>query len=140
MWLLPGRADHEHRRVARCESAADRRRHRQRAVREPVPVRDVSTNSACGPSCGCSVGREIMQRRTFLKLGAAAGGAFVVGCAFGPTGGAIWRHHRLTGEFQPNAWIRILPDNTIIFTLDRVEMGQGTTTSHAMLVAEELEV
>jgi len=82
-----------------------------------------------------------MQRRTFLRLGAA--GAFVLGfdaCALGPTGGAIWRHHRRTGEFQPNAWLRILPDDTIIFTLDRVEMGQGTTTSHAALVAEELEV
>src|SRR5439155_8052376 len=70
----------------------------------------------------------------------ASGGAFVVGCALRPAGSAIWRHQRRTGEFQPNAWIRILPDNTIVFTLDRVEMGQGTMTSHAALVAEELEV
>jgi len=81
-----------------------------------------------------------MRRRTVLQLGLAAGGAFVVGCAFGTTGGTIWRHYRRTGEFQPNAWIRIRPDDTIVFTLDRVEMGQGTMTSHAMLVAEELEV
>ncbi|MDB4953786.1 MAG: aldehyde oxidase and xanthine dehydrogenase molybdopterin binding protein [Myxococcales bacterium] len=83
-----------------------------------------------------------MNRRTFLRGSVA--GAFVLGfdagCAFGPAGGGIFRHHKHTGEFQPNAWIRILPDNTIIFTLDRVEMGQGTTTSHAQLVAEELEV
>ncbi len=82
----------------------------------------------------------MITRRSLFQLGLAAGGAFVVGCALGRTGGAIWRHQRQTGEFQPNAWIRILPDNTIIFTLDRVEMGQGTMTSHAMLVAEELEV
>jgi CO/xanthine dehydrogenase Mo-binding subunit len=83
-----------------------------------------------------------MERRTFLK-GSVAGAlvlGFDAGCAFGPTGGAIWRHYRHAGEFQPNAWIRILRDNTIIFTLDRVEMGQGTLTSQAMLVAEELEV
>jgi len=81
-----------------------------------------------------------MKRRAFLQLGLAAGGALVVGCALGPTGGATWRRYKRTGEFQPNAWIRVLPDNTIIFVLDRVEMGQGTTTSHAALVAEELEV
>lgn len=79
-----------------------------------------------------------MNRRSFLL--SSASGALVIGCALGPTGGRVWRHHRRTGEFQPNAWIRILADNTIIFTLDRVEMGQGTMTSHAALVCEELEV
>ena len=49
-------------------------------------------------------------------------------------------HAERTGEFVPNAWIKITRDNQIIFTLDRVEMGQGTMTSHTMMVAEELEV
>jgi len=80
----------------------------------------------------------VIDRRSFLL--STAGGALAVGCALGPTGGRVWRHYRARGEFQPNAWIRILPDDTIIFTLDRVEMGQGTTTSHAALVCEELEV
>ncbi|HEX7840472.1 MAG TPA: molybdopterin cofactor-binding domain-containing protein, partial [Kofleriaceae bacterium] len=79
-----------------------------------------------------------MSRRTFLV--GSASGALVVGCALGPTGGPIWQHFRRTGELKPNAWIRILADNTILFTLDRVEMGQGTTTSQAQLVCEELEV
>jgi isoquinoline 1-oxidoreductase beta subunit len=78
------------------------------------------------------------SRRTFLV--GSASGALVVGCALGPTGGPMWRQFRRTGELRPSAWIRILPDSTVIFTLDRVEMGQGTTTSHAALVAEELEV
>jgi len=82
--------------------------------------------------------RPGVSRRTFLA--GSASGALVVGCALGPTGGAIWRQFRATGELRPNAWIRILADNTVIFTLDRVEMGQGTTTSHAQLVCEELEV
>lgn len=79
-----------------------------------------------------------VSRRTFLV--GSASGALVVGCALGPTGGPVWRQFRRTGELRPSAWIRILPDSTVIFTLDRVEMGQGTTTSHAALVAEELEV
>jgi CO/xanthine dehydrogenase Mo-binding subunit len=80
----------------------------------------------------------VITRRTFL-VGSAAG-ALLVGCALAPTGGRIRRYHRRTGEFQPNAWIRIKADGTIVFTLDRVEMGQGTMTSHAALVCEELEV
>ena len=79
-----------------------------------------------------------LSRRTFLV--GSASGALVVGCALGPTGGPVWQHFRVTGELRPNAWIRILADNTVIFMLDRVEMGQGTTTSHAALVCEELEV
>ncbi|HEU0031397.1 MAG TPA: molybdopterin cofactor-binding domain-containing protein [Kofleriaceae bacterium] len=79
-----------------------------------------------------------MNRRDFLV--STASGALAIGCSLGPTGGRVWRHHQRSGEFQPNAWIRILPDDTVIFTLDRVEMGQGTTTSHAAMVCEELEV
>ena len=84
-------------------------------------------------------------RRAFLQLGAAAGGALVLGidlagCALVPGPGRIERHFDATGEFKPSAWLRILPDDRIVFTLDRVEMGQGTMTSHATLVAEELEV
>ena len=79
-----------------------------------------------------------MNRRAFLQLGAGAG--LALGCSLRPVRSTVWRHHQRTGELQPNAWIRILRDDTIIFTLDRVEMGQGTLTSHTMLVAEELEV
>ena len=42
--------------------------------------------------------------------------------------------------FEPNAWIRVFSNGAVVFALDRVEMGQGTLTSHAMRVAEELEV
>ncbi|HTJ45160.1 MAG TPA: xanthine dehydrogenase family protein molybdopterin-binding subunit, partial [Kofleriaceae bacterium] len=48
--------------------------------------------------------------------------------------------YEATGDFRPNAWLRITHDDRIVFTLDRVEMGQGTMTSHATLIGEELEV
>ena len=79
-----------------------------------------------------------MNRRAFLV--GSASGMLAIGCALGPTGGRVWRHYRRTGELQPNAWVRVLANGTIVFTLDRVEMGQGTLTSHAQLVCEELEV
>jgi isoquinoline 1-oxidoreductase subunit beta len=103
-----------------------------------VPLRDLPADPARRASC--RGGSTSLTRRGLLRLGLAAGGALVVGCAFGPAGSKSWRDYRRTGEFRPNAWIRILPDDTVIFTLDRVEMGQGTTTSQATLVAEELEV
>lgn len=43
------------------------------------------------------------------------------------------------GIWEANAWLEITPDNQLIFTLDRVEMGQGTYTGLTTLVAEEMD-
>lgn len=90
--------------------------------------------------------RAGMSRRGFLRVGAAAGGALVVGVHLPGCARLDMRRRRMaewaeqTGELVPNAWIKVTRDSEIVFTLDRVEMGQGTMTSHAMMVAEELEV
>ncbi|MEZ4301854.1 MAG: molybdopterin cofactor-binding domain-containing protein [Polyangiaceae bacterium] len=83
-------------------------------------------------------------RRNFLTAMLTAGGALAMGVVLPACAGSLdprtAAHFGRTGELMPNAWIKILPDNKVIFLLDRVEFGQGTTTSHAMLVGEELEV
>ena len=85
-------------------------------------------------------------RRTFLKAGLAASGALVLGisahsCASTTSARRqMALHGQQTGELVPNAWISVDEQGVITYTLDRVEMGQGTMTSHAMMVAEELEV
>jgi isoquinoline 1-oxidoreductase beta subunit len=43
-------------------------------------------------------------------------------------------------DFAPNAFIRINHSGRVTLLMSKVEMGQGTYTSFAMLVAEELEV
>src|SRR5207247_5524284 len=43
-------------------------------------------------------------------------------------------------SFEPNAFMRIGRDGTIVLIMPYVEMGQGTYTSIPMLIAEELEV
>ncbi|MCA9663453.1 MAG: molybdopterin-dependent oxidoreductase, partial [Myxococcales bacterium] len=44
------------------------------------------------------------------------------------------------GALRPNAYITVTPDDRVIVAFDKQEMGQGTMTGYAMLVAEELEV
>ena len=41
--------------------------------------------------------------------------------------------------FQPTVWYTIAPDNRVTVMVSKVEMGQGTHTALAMIVAEELE-
>ena len=38
-----------------------------------------------------------------------------------------------------NCWVRVLPDDTVVVRIARSEMGQGTLTGLAQLVAEELD-
>jgi len=41
--------------------------------------------------------------------------------------------------FAPNAWLRIGADDVVTLTVDKSEMGQGSQTGLAMILAEELE-
>ncbi|MBK8259524.1 MAG: xanthine dehydrogenase family protein molybdopterin-binding subunit [Polyangiaceae bacterium] len=79
------------------------------------------------------------SRRAFLQVMASSTGALLLGvsCHYDPKTVA---HMGRTGKFRPNAYLEISRDNTVTFYLDRVEMGQGTATSHTALLAEELEV
>ncbi|WP_455219226.1 molybdopterin cofactor-binding domain-containing protein, partial [Kaarinaea lacus] len=42
-------------------------------------------------------------------------------------------------SFEPNAFIRIKPDNTVVVIMKHFEMGQGTYTGLTTLIAEELD-
>ena len=74
-----------------------------------------------------------MERRNFIKLGLTAAGGMAIAVHL-PSAEAA------KGSFEPNAWIRIEPDDSIHFTCHRTEMGQDVHTSLAILVGEELEV
>jgi isoquinoline 1-oxidoreductase subunit beta len=77
-----------------------------------------------------------LSRRSFLQAGATAGGGLMLGLSL-PFAEA---EAAGTGGFAPNAFIRIEGDGPIVLTMPYVEMGQGTYTAIAMLIAEELEV
>src|SRR3989440_3813189 len=82
-----------------------------------------------------------LSRRQLLFVGAAAGGAFLVGWQR-PSGPRILAAavDRTPPAFAPNAFIRIGRDGRVTLIMCQVEMGQGTYTSMPMLLAEELEV
>jgi isoquinoline 1-oxidoreductase subunit beta len=81
---------------------------------------------------------HITSRRRFLRSGAAAGGGLMLSLSL-PFGNRDADAAEPDG-FAPNAFIHIGGDGRIILTMPYVEMGQGTYTAIAMLIAEELEV
>lgn len=74
----------------------------------------------------------VLSRRSFLHTTSAAAGGLMVG--FHVPGLA-----QSAGTPELNAWVQVLPDETTVIRIARSEMGQGTLTGLAQLVAEELE-
>jgi isoquinoline 1-oxidoreductase subunit beta len=79
-----------------------------------------------------------LSRRTFLKAGAAVGGGLMLRFELLLSNKAAAEDN--SSGFVPNAFIRIGADGRIVLTMPYVEMGQGTYTAIAMLIAEELGV
>lgn len=77
-----------------------------------------------------------MNRREFLKASAAVGGGMMLQFCFPQAARAAGGRAAAT---EVNAWIVIQPDDRIVVRIARSEMGQGTYTALAQLVAEELE-
>jgi isoquinoline 1-oxidoreductase subunit beta len=77
-----------------------------------------------------------LSRRSFVIGTATVGAGLALGLdlPFGPT---VVR--AADGSPEVNAWVVIRPDDTVVVRIARSEMGQGTLTGLAQLVAEELE-
>jgi isoquinoline 1-oxidoreductase beta subunit len=73
------------------------------------------------------------SRRDFIKLTGITGGGLVIGFHLPLSA-------RSSGSNSLNAYVQILPDNSIIIAAKNPEVGQGVKTSLPMLVAEELDV
>lgn len=79
-------------------------------------------------------------RRRFLRGTVAAGAGLSLGFYLPPAAADKLATDGPHGMAQDiNAWIRITPDNQVVCEVARAEMGQGTSTSLPMLLAEELE-
>jgi len=77
-----------------------------------------------------------LNRRSFVIGSAAAGAGLALGLKI-PFGASVVRAQ--DGSPEVNAWVVIRPDDTVVIRIARSEMGQGTLTGLAQMVAEELE-
>jgi isoquinoline 1-oxidoreductase beta subunit len=77
------------------------------------------------------------SRRAFLKTAAATAAGLTIGFHWsGPLSRALADTSK---DFAPDAFLRIAPDNSVTVIAKHLEMGQGTYTGLATIVAEELD-
>jgi len=79
-----------------------------------------------------------LSRRQFLVNTSAIGGGLALGLGFLPEAMAAASYTTLTPD-EINIWVVVKPDDTCVIRIARSEMGQGTRTGLAQLVAEELD-
>jgi len=79
-----------------------------------------------------------LTRRKFIGGSALAAGGLVVGFHV-PLIDKAFAQAPLAASPEVNAWVVVKPDDSVIIRIARSEMGQGTLTGLAQLVAEELE-
>jgi isoquinoline 1-oxidoreductase beta subunit len=79
------------------------------------------------------------SRRRFIVGAAAAGGGLALGVRLPFGAGAAAAQGAADPGAEVDAWVVVKPDDTCVIRIARSEMGQGTLTGLAQLVAEELE-
>lgn len=81
------------------------------------------------------------SRRAFITSGIAAGGVVVFGVAIrrGDRADAVRELVASDGDELFDIWLKIAPDNTVTAIVPHADMGQGTHTTLAMMLADELD-
>src|SRR5689334_8184875 len=144
MRLLPERHDHGGGGAPQGEAQADRRRYR-RSHHQYLPLRHLPAGARGDSLHHQRLRRAVMNkhvsprmnRRAFVIGTVAVGTGLALGLDLPFGGPAVVR--AADGSPEVNAWVVIRPDDTVVILVARSEMGQGSLTGLAQLVAEELE-
>lgn len=75
-----------------------------------------------------------MKRRNFLKISTAAGGGLLLSMSL-PLGNVLASD---VSAFDPTMFLRFDKDGSITYILTKFEMGQGSSTGLAQIIADEL--
>jgi isoquinoline 1-oxidoreductase subunit beta len=84
--------------------------------------------------------KQLVDRRSFLKVSAAGAGAVVIGLYVEPELDAQGRGGPPPPPPDPHTYVKIAPDGTVTIVAKNPEVGQGIKTMLPMLIAEELDV
>jgi isoquinoline 1-oxidoreductase beta subunit len=84
-------------------------------------------------------GKHLSRRKFIVGSAAAAGGGLALGMNVPFLSEAQAQAQNGAAATEVNVWVAIRPDDTCVIRIARSEMGQGTLTGLAQLVAEELE-
>ena len=111
--------------------------HPDLSVLDPVSFPPVVTAARPGDAPG-------LDRRSFLRLAALAGGGFALALYLrGPDAAAAESAAATApgagGDFTPSLFIRITPAGAITVVAANPECGQGVKTAFPMLIVEELD-
>jgi isoquinoline 1-oxidoreductase beta subunit len=82
-----------------------------------------------------------MNRRSFIKVSALAGGGLMVS-SYWRFGATVARAAEMAApaKFAPNVFVSISPSGAVSLVAPNSEMGQGAKTALPMILAEELDV
>jgi isoquinoline 1-oxidoreductase beta subunit len=80
-----------------------------------------------------------LTRRPFLKMTGTGLALAVVSTAGGYRILSAAEMEKSDQTFRPSVWLEVRPDESVVVTVNKSEMGQGVYTSLPMIVADELD-
>src|SRR2546428_13596616 len=90
---------------------------------------------------GGPVQATLLDRRSFLRVSAVAGGGMLVALHFEPVAEVFAQGPQAPPPaFQPTAFLRVAADGIVTIMSKNPEIGQGVKTHLPMLIADELDV
>jgi isoquinoline 1-oxidoreductase beta subunit len=98
-----------------------------------------TTTTAAKITATINAATNLSRRKFIVGSAAAAGGGLTLGFQFPFAIPSAEAQGAGNAYAEINAWVVIRPDETCAIRIARSEMGQGTLTGLAQLVAEELE-
>ena len=83
----------------------------------------------------------LLDRRSFLRVSAIAGGGMLVAFHFDPVAELLAQAPQApAAAFQPTAFLRVAADGIVTIMAKNPEVGQGVKTHLPMIIADELDV
>src|SRR5437660_11093815 len=105
-----------------------------------MPVALPARRRSCKQQGG-SVQATLLDRRSFLRVSAVAGGGILVALHFDPVDKIFDQAPQAPpAAFLPTAFLRVATDGIVTIMSKNPEIGQGVKTHLPMIIADELDV